>query len=186
MDNLSLAKYGALHGVSKQAAAKWKARGLLVFIDGKVDVTASDENLKLLRKGGAPGAAAVDENDNRLTDEKRLSVRRGESAASAAERILKAADMPVTLDEARLMKEKYLALLNQLEYDQKSGLVVMASEVVQAVGEEYSKVRTRLLAIPSEQAPRLTRIKTATEMQHALEQVITEALEALTIDSAQI
>jgi len=59
MKFLSIAKFGALHGVSKQAAAKWKTRGLLVFVDGKVDVDASNLNLAALRKGGAPGAELV-------------------------------------------------------------------------------------------------------------------------------
>lgn len=55
-----------------------------------------------------------------------------------------AADVDMSMDEARRVKENYLALLNQLEYDQKSGLVVMVSEVAALVGAEYAKVRTRL------------------------------------------
>ncbi|WP_332657350.1 hypothetical protein [Brevundimonas sp.] len=41
----SVAGYGKLHGVSKAAAQKWQARGLLRFKDGKVDVEASDQSL---------------------------------------------------------------------------------------------------------------------------------------------
>jgi hypothetical protein len=92
----------------------------------------------------------------------------------------------MTLDEARLLKEKYLGLLNQLEYDKESGLVVEVSEVTTAVGAEYAKVRTRLLAIPAEQAPRLHRLKTVVEVQDALQEIIVEALEELTRDGASI
>ena len=88
------------------------------------------------------------------------------------------ADM--SIDEAKRIKENYLALLNQLEYDTKSGLVVLVSEVASAVGAEYAKVRTKLLAIPAEQAPRINRLKTVTEVQDALQELITEALEELT------
>jgi len=184
MTLLSLTKFGESHGVSKQAASKWKSRGLLVFVDGKVDVEASNENLKKLRKGGAPGDNQVDENDNRLTVDTQLTVRPGESAERAAERILMATGAEMSIDQARTMKENYLALLNQLEYDEKSGLVVVAADVAKIVGEEYAKVRTRLLAIPAEQAPRLHRLKTVTEMQDALQELITEALEELTKDGA--
>ncbi|KAF3997483.1 hypothetical protein [Glaciimonas immobilis] len=46
MSHVFILKFAAMHGVSKQAAAKWKTRGLIVLIDGKVDVSASNEKLK--------------------------------------------------------------------------------------------------------------------------------------------
>jgi hypothetical protein len=183
---LSMAKFGALHGVVKQSVAQWKSRGLLVIVDGKIDVDPSNANLKKLRIGGAPGAAPTDEvageNVRQLTTDEQRSIRGDESASRAAERILIASGAEMTIDEARRLKENYLALLNQLEYDQKSGLVVLVSEVAKAVGSEYAKVRTRLLSIPAEQAPRVHRLKTVTEVQDALQELITEALEELTRD----
>ena len=64
------------------------------------------------------------------------------------------------IDEARLVKENYSALFNQLECYTKSGLVLMGSAVLKEIGEEYAKVRIRLLEIPSEQAPQLQLQKT--------------------------
>ena len=52
------------------------------------------------------------------------------------------------------------------------------------VGAEYAQVRTRMLAIPAEQAPRLHRLKTVNEIQDALMAIIVEALEGLTGDGA--
>jgi len=46
---LSLTAYAASHGASRQAAAKWKTKGALVFSGDLVDVAASD---KRLRKAG--------------------------------------------------------------------------------------------------------------------------------------
>ena len=63
-------------------------------------------------------------------------------------------------DEARRVKEDYVALLNQLEYDTKSDLVVMGGAVLKEIGEEYAKVRTRRLVIPSEQSQQLQLYKT--------------------------
>ena len=47
----SLADYGARHGMTKQAAAKWKTRGYLVLQGEMVDVEASDTKMKACAKG---------------------------------------------------------------------------------------------------------------------------------------
>ncbi|WP_147395202.1 hypothetical protein [Azospirillum cavernae] len=107
-----------------------------------------------------------------------------ETPEQAAERIVTSTGATMTQAEAERVKENYLALLRQLEYDVKSGAVVPVVEVAQSVGSEYAKVRTRLLAIPAEQAPRLHRCKTVVEVQEALRSIITEALEELTRDGA--
>ena len=95
-------------------------------------------------------------------------------------RVITASGAPMTIEEARRVKENYLAMMAQLEYDRESGSVVLVADVSKVVGEEYAKVRTRLLAIPAEQAPRLHRYKTVAEVQDALQEIITEALEELT------
>lgn len=106
----------------------------------------------------------------------------GEAPAEAVERILAAAGVRWSQAEAERVKENYLALLRQLEYDTKAGAVVPIESVAGKVGAEYARVRTRLLAIPAEQAPRLHRCKTIPELQDALMEVIVEALQELTAD----
>ncbi len=111
-----------------------------------------------------------------------LEVDKNDPSSIIAARIVTKAAKLLPLAEAIQMKENYNALLKQLEYDKESGLVVMAEDVLKEVGEEYAKVRTRLLAIPSEQAPRIQRLKTVAEVQSVLQDIITEALEELTAD----
>jgi hypothetical protein len=106
----------------------------------------------------------------------------GETPEEAAARIMLASGAPMALAEAERVKENYLALLRQLEYDTKSGVVVPVAEVAKAVGGQFAQVRTRILAIPAEQAPQLHRLKTVTELQDALRTMLSEALEALTLD----
>lgn len=48
---LSLSAYAATHGASKQAATKWKTRGLLVFSGELIDVGASDAKMKRAAMG---------------------------------------------------------------------------------------------------------------------------------------
>lgn len=183
------AAFATLHGVSRKTVTKWKERGWLEFQGDLVDVEASNALLKKYRRDGIdsvtqPVTQAEPGNKsgsgkNQVT---RVTIEAGESAEQAAVRLLVASGADMDLDEARRVKENYLALLNQLEYDKESGAVVAVADVIKAVGEEYARVRTRLLAIPAEQAPRIQRLKTVLEVQDALQQIIVDALEELTRD----
>ncbi len=172
MELLSLTQFAVLHGVSKPAVTKWKKRGLIVFEGDQVNVEASNAELKKYRRDSPV--------NSKVNQTKQLTVQPGETAADAADRVLLASGAEMDLEEARRVKENYLALLNQLEYDQKSGLVVPVEDVARVADSKFAKARTRLLAIPAEQSPRLHRLKTVTEVQDALQEIITEALEELT------
>jgi hypothetical protein len=89
---------------------------------------------------------------------------------------------PYTMFEAQRVKENFLALLRQLEYDKESGAVVSITDVQKAVAVEYGTVRSRLMSIAAEAAPKLASLRTAAEAQAYLEEVIAEVLENLTLD----
>ncbi|MEX3961038.1 hypothetical protein AB4Y42_02290 [Paraburkholderia sp. EG286B] len=183
--------FAELHGVSRKTVTKWKERGWLVFAGDEVDVEASNALLKKYRRDGIPAVTQAvtqtAQGNKRKTVTQAASevtLGAGESADEAAERILTGNVQLLDFDEARCFKENYLGLKAQLEYDRDSGQVIDVAEVAKAVGSEYAKVRTRLLSIPAEQAPRLHRCKTPAELQDMLQEVITEALEELTRDGA--
>lgn len=176
MTIVSQAEYARLRGVSKKTVTQWKRDGKLVLADGGVDVEASDAHLKKYRTAGLKGNAQGNSGNGLPV------VLESETTEEAALRILTTQGASMTIEEAKRVKENYLALLSQLEYDQKSGAVVLVADVATAVGLEYSKVRTRLLAIPAEQAPRIHRLKTVNEVQDVLQELITEALEEMTSD----
>lgn len=46
MTTVSLAQYAKIHGASKQAASKWKSRGVLVFSGDLVNVEKSDRRMR--------------------------------------------------------------------------------------------------------------------------------------------
>jgi len=176
MTIVSQAEYARLRGVNKKTVTQWKRDGKLVLGDGGVDVEASDAYLKKYRAAGLKG------NDQGNGGNALPAALELETLEQTAFRILATQGADMSLEEAKRVKENYLALLNQLEYDQKSGAVVLVADVAAAVGLEYSKVRTRLLAIPAEQAPRIHRLKTVTEVQDVLQELITEALEEMISD----
>ena len=68
MATCSIAQFAKSHGASKQAASKWKSRGVLVFSGDQVNVEASnkrmrDAGLGNYRQASTP-ALAVDDRDN--------------------------------------------------------------------------------------------------------------------------
>ena len=105
-----------------------------------------------------------------------------ETPEQAATRIIALSGATMDVAEAERVKENYLALLRQLEYDQKSGAVVPIADVARVMGEAYAQVRTRLLSIPAEHAPRLHRLKTVAELEEGLRATMTRALGALMQD----
>ena len=189
-------EFAALHGVSRKTVTKWKERGWLVFAGDEVDVDASNALLKKYRRDGVGSVTQTvtpaDKGNSQPTKRKavtprnsEVTIRPGETVERAAERILIASGADMDFDEARRVKENYLAYQAQLEYDRDAGMVVAVSDVAKAVGDEYAKVRTRLLAIPAEHAPRIQRLKTVIEVQDALQEIIIDALEELTRDGAE-
>jgi hypothetical protein len=106
----------------------------------------------------------------------------GETPAQAAERIIRTVGATMTQLEAERVKENYTALLKQLDYDVKSGRVILSERVAIRVAAEFANVRTKLLAIPSERAPALHRLKTVEEVRDLLDSAIGEALDEMTLD----
>jgi hypothetical protein len=70
----SLAQYAKLHGASKQAASKWKTRGVLVFSGGQVDVEKSDKAMRGAGLGNFKPQSTEPLTIAQLVDPKRKSV----------------------------------------------------------------------------------------------------------------
>lgn len=190
---MNQSEFAAIHGVSRKTVTKWKERGWLVFQDGELDVDASNALIAKYRRDGIE-VVTQGEEGNKPSPKKsgvtrsaaQVTIKPGETAEQATARILIATGADMSIDEAKRVKENYLALREQLEYDRDSKQVVAVEDVARAVGDEYAKVRSRLLAIPSEHAPRISRLKTVLEIQDALHGIIVEALEELTQDGSGI
>jgi len=181
-------EFAAFHNVSRKTVTKWKERGWVVLSGDDVDVEVSNEKLKKYRvkrvtqsvtqpKGNKQGNKG-----NKPPEFIEVLAEDDETPKDAAERIIQESGAFMDIDEAKRVKENYLALLNQLDYDIKSRKVVLFDDALKSVGEQYARIRTRLLAIPSEQAPRVHRLASVSEVQDCLLDIITEAMEELTKD----
>ncbi len=186
---MNQSEFATLHGVSRKTVTKWKERGWLVFEGDGLDVEASNALVAKYRRDGSDVVTPAGQGNKPILKTsvvtsalKRVTIQPGETVEQATTRILIATGADMNLDEAKRVKENYLALREQLDYDRNARLVVAVEDVSRAVGDEYAKVRSRLLAIPSEHAPRISRLKTALEVQDALHGIIVDALEELTRD----
>ncbi|MBK0004367.1 RNA polymerase subunit sigma-70 [Erwinia sp. S38] len=191
--------FAKLHGVSRKTVTTWKARGWLVLDGDDIDVEASNANIERFRKtvtrteknkaGNTQGNKQGNKSGNRSSGNKtgnKNDPDRPESAAKTVERMIAERGVTMTLDEARQMKENFLALLTQLEYDIKSGQVLPYKDMIEAVGNEYARMRTRLISIAPEHGPRLRVLASTTndaEFVQALQEVVYEAMEELSLDA---
>lgn len=86
-------------------------------------------------------------------------------------------ELDLVAERARLAKEQ--ADAKEMENAVERGDLVYIEDVAKQVEGQMTKVRTKLLAIPTKFAPELHAMATAREVQLALEQAITEALHEL-------
>ncbi|ANI28897.1 DNA-directed RNA polymerase subunit sigma-70 [Yersinia entomophaga] len=187
--------FAKLHDVSRKTVTTWKARGWLVLAGDDIDVEASNANIERFRKTVTrPEKKAAGNMQGNKPGNNRKGNRLGnksdgdpaESPAKIVEKMIAENGVDMTIDEAREMKENFLALLTRLEYEIKSGQVLPYKEMTEAVGQEYSRMRTRLIAIAPEQGPRLRVLASTTDdagFVTALQEVVYEAMEELSLDT---
>ena len=191
--------FAKLHGVSRKTVTAWKARGWLVLAGDDIDVEASNANLERYRKtvtrpekkgaGNTQGNKQSNKSGNSSSGNKsgnKKETNSPEPATKVIERIIAENGVKMTRDEALTMKENFLALLTQLEYDIKSGQVLPYKDMIEAVGKEYSRMRTRLIAIAPEHGPRLRVLASTTndaEFVQVLQEVVYEVMEELGLDA---
>ena len=175
------AEFARRKKVSRKTVTQWKAKGLLSMTpDGRVKI---EESEWLLAERPANYRGGVTKGNAEPSKAARTSPLKDETPEQAAERIvLKEGAAPYDHAEAVRIKENFLAMLRQLEYDMKSGAVVPVEEVAKQVAAEYAIIRSRLISIPARSAARLVVLKTPEEIKSFLDIQIEAALKELTLD----
>ncbi len=153
---MNQAEFARRHGVSRKTVTQWKERGWLVMNGREIDVEASETILEKYRKTVI--------REDVLPEEERLSPTdddayqddgSGEdmSPDKVAERIMLATGATMSLDEARRIKENYLALLTKLEYQQKEGDLVDLTEAKEVLFTCARQSRDAWMNWPARVAP---------------------------------
>ncbi|WP_063655142.1 hypothetical protein [Candidatus Arsenophonus triatominarum] len=186
---MNISEYAKHTGVNRKTISRWiKSGKYIVMLNGEIDVESSDENLKQYRdshdlriqnakKKPAPHQATViDTHDFQQRAESLYA-----SLVSNDEQIR-------SLEASRAIKEHYLAELVKLEHRIKSGEVLPWFDMINQVGKEYARIRTRLIAIAPEHGPRLRALaNTANDTQFVatLQEIIYEAMEEFSLDDCE-
>ena len=180
------AAFARRRGVSKAAVAKWKSQGLLsVTADGLVEIEESGWRLDArpgTYRGGKTRSQKTAEVAARTVPVAAVEIRSDETLEAAADRFVAENGAPYSHAEAVRVKENFLALLRQLEFDVKSGAVVPIDVVMAGIVEQYARVRTKMLSIPTRVAPRAAMLKSADEVRALIEAEVHQALQELTLD----
>lgn len=118
----------------------------------------------------------------RETNRRAIAMQEGESPETAAKREIELHGAPYSLMEAERIKENYLAMLRQLEYEVKKKELIPFSEATDRIVKACSNIRNRFLSLPSECSPQIKRLKTEGEVEKFLRERVTEILQGLVID----
>jgi hypothetical protein len=137
-----------MHGASRQAAQKWRAKGALVMNGNKVELESSDMRMRAAGlgrfKSGAGKSVAPSIVDG---------IDAAEDSDTLEERLL--AGNVLTKVQAEGIKESALALKHLVAVRKEAGQLLEAEAVERVVFEEAQKARDAWLNFPSKVAPLL-------------------------------
>ncbi|OHV54937.1 hypothetical protein BB987_09155 [Photorhabdus temperata] len=177
---MSISAYAEHVGVDRKTITRWIKSNQYIVMEGKkIDVEASDANLRRYRDGTDIRTRNAKKKPDVETDQ--LKARAKEIYDELSSGKIEIRD----IEESRAIKEHYLAELTKLEHSIKAGEVLPYKDMIEAVGQEYSRMRTRLIAIAPEHGPRLRVLASTTndtEFVQALQEVVYEAMEELSLD----
>ncbi|WP_240765428.1 cytochrome P450 [Escherichia coli] len=159
-------------------------------MDGKkINVEATDENLKCFRDSTDPRAANGKKTRAAMKSKERIQSGTTDGFETRAKQVFdKLASVSAyirPIEESRAIKEHFLAEMTRLEYEEKNGTLLPWKPIIDRVGAEYTRVRTRLVALAPEHGPRLRVLAGMTDDQGftaALQELIYEALNELAFD----
>lgn len=164
---MTFAEYARHQKVNRSSVLKWKRAGYLtITTDGLVNVERSDE--RLLQAGRGKRLSGIPTESTPAATKENIQ---------ALQTLLENAGM-VSESEARRVKENYIALLRQLEFEIRSGKLIEAEPLRKSLFEIWRRERDSLLRLPS----RIGAVLAAkfkvdqNEMTIELEKVITEYL----------
>jgi len=174
-DGVSIREFAKLAGCDPKVVTRKLQSGHLPRLpSGKLDPRHADMDW---RAGVIPLPAEVS------TPVHTVDTVDSETPEEAASRIIIAEGRaPHSKAEAERIKENYLALLRQLEYDRAAGSVAEIDDVVEAVVGEYATVRNKLLGIGSRVAHRISVMKSPEEVKALIDREVAQVLEELSLD----
>ncbi|EPQ4520367.1 hypothetical protein BKN43_12155 [Klebsiella quasipneumoniae] len=151
--------FAKLHNVSRKTVTMWKSRGWLIMSGDDIDVAASNAQLEKYRKTvNRPSKYdALPPAKKNITPTPPVVNDRDDNGLPSLENIAKDFILEngaeLSLDEARRVKENYLALLTKLEFQQKDGQLIEMTVAEEVLFNAFRQQRDSWLNWPSRVAP---------------------------------
>ncbi|HIF5760725.1 TPA: hypothetical protein ACX3MK_003502 [Raoultella ornithinolytica] len=150
--------FARLHGVSRKTVTMWKSRGWLIMSGDDIDVSASNAQLEKYRKTinrtvKENKVVPIKKNSMPSPSKEEDDVGDDPSLESIARELLLENGAELSLDEARRIKENYLALLTKLEFQQKDGQLIEMTIAEEVLFNAFRQQRDAWLNWPSRAAP---------------------------------
>ena len=151
--------FAKLHNVSRKTVTMWKSRGWLIMSGDDIDVAASNAQLEKYRKTvNRPSKNdVIPPAKKNITPTPQVVNDPDESGTPSLENIAKEFILEngaeLSLDEARRVKENYLALLTKLEFQQKDGQLIEMTVAEEVLFNAFRQQRDSWLNWPSRVAP---------------------------------
>ncbi|MEH5474693.1 RNA polymerase subunit sigma-70 [Escherichia coli] len=164
---MTVGQYAEHAGVNRKTISRWIKAGTFVVMDGK--------------KTGVARKARASQSGTEEGFEQRA--REVFDSLTTGDVVIR------SLEESRAVKEHFFAEMARLEYEDKDGKLFPLKLVTEQVAAEYTRVRTRLVALAPEHGPRLRALAGMTDDQGftaALQELIYEALDELAFEKREI
>lgn len=193
MSSMTIGQYAEHAGVNRKTISRWIKAGTFVVMDGKkINAESTDANLKRFRDSTDPRV----ENGQKTRAARKARESQSGTVEGFEQQAREVFDLLITgdivirpLEESRAMKEHFFAEMARLEYEDKDGKLFPLKLVTEEVAAEYTRVRTRLVALAPEHGPRLRALAGMTDDQGftaALQELIYEALDELAFEKREI
>ncbi|HAY0218973.1 RNA polymerase subunit sigma-70 [Escherichia coli] len=190
---MTIGQYAEHAGVNRKTISRWIKAGTFVVMDGKkINAESTDANLKRFRDSTDPRV----ENGQKTRAARKARESQSGTVEGFEQQAREVFDLLITgdivirpLEESRAMKEHFFAEMARLEYEDKDGKLFPLKLVTEEVAAEYTRVRTRLVALAPEHGPRLRALAGMTDDQGftaALQELIYEALDELAFEKREI
>ncbi|MEH8372539.1 hypothetical protein RAH02_17880 [Klebsiella pneumoniae] len=150
--------FARLHGVSRKTVTMWKSRGWLIMSGDDIDVAASNAQLEKYRKSvnrpeKQKTSAPEKKRAGQVLPAREPPEESDPSLEGLAWDFLLENGAELSLDEARRVKENYLALLTKLEFQQKDGQLIEMAAAEEVLFNAFRQQRDAWLNWPSRVAP---------------------------------
>lgn len=181
---MNQAEFARFHSVSKKTVTSWKNKGWVVLnADGLVDKDQSNKNLEQYRKDKIIPDSDLEvrvTQGSRVTDLGNAPEGNGNSFpddSDAGDEVgLPAKELNRRLILEKLKVERERAKAAKFETDIREGKLLLADDVSRHDAEVGSRLKKKLLALPTELAVRVAAVSSPAEVESLLRAEITEAL----------